>query len=261
MRHRMFFILFFVSLLVIYLIYEAYIYYAPPQTYKPYTITKRNDDTLRIAYIGDSWANYHTPFDSTMSQMAEAILHIPVKVSSYGICGLTSKEIYEEIFVNDRMRLFLSRGYDYCFISAGINDTYKKMSIKYYKESIDNIIQFMLANQVTPIILEIPNYDIEKAYYNQKPSRKLLRRVSMKITGTPMNCKQTFRNALDELIQRKYKNNEIQVIRYKEWNGHFHTDQDKLYQEDGMHLNMKGYEALDRCVIDHLYRLLTHKVC
>lgn len=258
MKRLIIIFLFLVLLLVIYLIYEAFIYYAPPQTYKPYTITKKNDDTLRIAYIGDSWANYHTPFDSIMSKMAEAKLHIPVKVSSYGICGLTSKEIYEQFFLNEGIKTFLSKGYDYCFISAGINDTYKKMSIKYYEESMDNIIQFMLINQIIPIILEIPDYDIEKVYYNQKISKRLLRIVSMRITGMPINCKQTFRNALDELIQRRYKANKIQVIRYKEWNAHFRIDLDRLYHKDGMHLNNEGYEALDSCIIGHIYKLLTH---
>ena len=38
--------------------YLAYHYYAPPYQIKTYS-TINHDDTLRIAYIGDSWAFMH----------------------------------------------------------------------------------------------------------------------------------------------------------------------------------------------------------
>ena len=222
----------------------CYNYYMPPKIQQPYQIARHQDDTLRIAYIGDSWAALHKTYDKRMSKMAEECLRRPVKVQSFGIGGLTSKEIYEYLFEDQKMKTFMLQGFDYCFISAGINDTYKKMSIDYYKTSIKGIITFMQANNIHPILLEIPDYDIEKAYNHQKAARKIIRRLSMQITGSPLDCKQFFRTALDELSC-----NNLSIIRYKDWNGKYADDLRMLYMGDGMHLNSKGYGMLDSVIV------------
>ena len=53
-----------VILLIISLIYyliPQYKFYYVPEELSPYDIPPlHNDDTLRIAFIGDSWADYHT---------------------------------------------------------------------------------------------------------------------------------------------------------------------------------------------------------
>lgn len=227
-------------------IHSAYNYYAPPQLKAPYQLSAQEDDTIRIAYIGDSWAFMHKGHDCLISKLLSDTLHLPVKVHSYGICGLTSKEIYENIFDNADFRHFLQkRHYQYCFISAGINDAYKKMSTSYYQQSMDGIIQFFLTNQIRPIILEIPDYNIQKCFDRQKTSRKLLRQLSMFINHTTIDCRQPFRDALDELIQQKRYANKVSIIRYKSWNNDYANDIEKLYISDGMHLNDKGYAVLD----------------
>jgi lysophospholipase L1-like esterase len=223
---------------------------------EPYQM-KKPDDTLRIAYIGDSWAFLHKDHDIRLETLLEDTLHRPVKVYSHGICGLTSKEIYEKMFNDTVFHSFLkSEGYQYCFISAGINDTYKKMSTSYYQQSMDGIIQFLLTNNIHPIILEIPDYDIQKAYYWQKSFRKVLRDISMFINNTTVDCKQMYRDALNEHINKKGYQNKVSIIRYESWNGNYDKDLQQLYLGDGMHLNSVGYVALDsiiaKTIIDNL---------
>lgn len=245
-------ILIFISIVCTLIAYVAYHYYAPPRLREPYHI-KKPDDTLRIAYIGDSWAFFHNEHDCTIPQRLEGLLRRPIKVHSYGICGLTSKEIYENMFNNADFRNFLQkRSYKYCFISVGINDTYKKMSTIYYQQSIDGIIQMLLTNHIHPIILEIPDYDIQKAYYNQKTNRKMLRKISMFLNNTSLDCKQQFRDALDELVNTKGYHNEISIVRYKTWNNNYQNDLQQLYVSDGMHLNDKGYETLDSVIANEI---------
>ena len=79
------------------LMYGAYRYFAPPQIMHPYLLPSNHEDTLRIAYIGDSWAYLHREHNCKISEILEDALSQPVKVHSYGMCGLTSKEIYENI--------------------------------------------------------------------------------------------------------------------------------------------------------------------
>lgn len=241
------------------IIFRAYKYYIPPQLHKPYKIYnhKNHDDTLRIAFIGDSWAYMHNHNNCLISEMIEELIQRPVSIQSFGFCGFTSKEIYEHIYDGPDLKSFLqSRRYDYCFISAGINDTYKKMSLSYYKKSIDGLIDFFLANHIHPIILEIPDYNIVKAYKNQKTEKKILRRLSMMVNSTSMDCKQEFRDALDELINEKRYKDKVSVIKYKSWNKEYKNDLKRLYINDGMHLNEKGYEVLDSMIaktISHHY--------
>lgn len=238
-------------------IYGAYNYYAPPQLREPYQLSAQKDDTIRIAYIGDSWAFMHKDHKCLIPRLLSELLNNPIKVNSYGICGLSSKEIYENFFENTNFRNYLQKShYQYCFISAGINDTYKKMSTTYYKKSMDGIIKFLLANNIRPIILEIPDYDIHKAYRKQKTEKKLLRRMSMLINGTPIDCKQDFRDALGELIREKGYQDKVSVIRYKSWNSNYKNDLKQLYRTDGMHLNEYGYEVLDSVIAKEVIHYL-----
>lgn len=238
--------------------YQAYRYYAPPKLRQPYQINATPDDTLRIAFIGDSWAFMHKDHECMIPQLLQDTLHRPVKVHSYGVCGLTSKEIYENIFDNNDFKQFLSkRRYAYCYVSAGINDTYKKMSTSYYQQSMDGIIQFLLANHIHPIIQEIPDYDINLSFERQKTSRKILRRLSMMINNTPLDCKQLFCDALDEMIQEKSYQDKVSIIRYKPWNGNGDKDLDNLYRSDKLHLNDDGYVTLDRAITKEILNQIT----
>lgn len=231
------------------MVYSFYRYYAPPRIRQPYLISATPDDTLRIAFIGDSWAFMRKDHGCKIATILQDSIHKPVKVHSYGVCGWTSKEIYENMFDNSDFRLFLSkRRYQYCYISAGINDTYKKMSTSYYQQSMDGIIRLLLTNHIYPILQEIPDYDINISFERQKPSRILLRRLSMIISNTPLDCKQRFRDALDEIIHEKNYADKLSILRYKSWNGNGENDLKALYLSDRLHLNDKGYATLDYAI-------------
>ena len=106
-------------------IFNLYSYYAPPLEHQPYIIKQKSDDTLHIAYIGDSWAFMHKNHNCQISKIIGDSLQIPVVVHSFGICGITSKEFYESIFYNSSLTQFLQkRNYSCCFISLGINFIY-----------------------------------------------------------------------------------------------------------------------------------------
>ena len=233
--------------------YLSYRYYTPPSYRQPYLMNKHKTDTLQIAYIGDSWAYMHKNHMCRIAQILEDTLTKPVMVHSYGICGATSKEIYEYMFNNSDFKNFLQkRDYTYCVISSGINDTYKKMSTLYYKKSMDCIIRFFLKNNVRPIILEIPDYNIKKAYENQTKDRKILRRLSMLINGTSLDCKQDFRNALNELIRKSGYQQKVNILKYKTWNKNYPKDLHELYYSDQMHLNENGYILLDNAIANSI---------
>ena len=252
MKYKLYISLFIIIPICIILGAKLYSYYTPAKELPIYKTVQHHDDTIRIAYIGDSWAFGHRFHQCKIKEYLENELHRPVIVSSFGIGGHTSKEIYYALFELDIFKHYMEKGYDYCYISAGINDTYKKMSTSYYQESMDCIIQFMLANHIHPIIQEIPDYNITKAYDNQKTDKKLLRQISMQINGTDWDCKQQFRAALDELVQKKRYQDKVNIVRYKSWNKNYEDDLKNLYIEDQMHLNDKGYAVLDSVIANEI---------
>ena len=133
------------------------------------------------------------------------------------------------------------------------------MGINSYKKSMDYIIQFFLYNHIRPIILEIPNYDINKSYTDQSPFQKIIRRISMLVTDTPMDCKQLFRDALDELIREKGYQDKVSIVRYKSWNNDYSNDIKQLYLDDGLHLNEQGYAKLDSAIAKEIISLIVHE--
>ena len=238
----------FVTIIII-SVTKMHSYYSPAKERPIYPTSQHHDDTVRIAFIGDSWAYMHREHDCQIGKYVNNAINRLIRIKSYGVCGLTSKEIYENMFENHDFRSFLQTNtFDYCFISAGINDTYKKMGITYYKHNMDLIIKYMLANNIHPIILNIPDYDIQKSFERQKLTRKILRHISMFINNQPIDCKQLFRDALKELVLEKGYQDKVSIIQYQTWNNNYNDDLNKLYQDDGLHLNKQGYIKLDSVI-------------
>ena len=255
------FLFFFLTLILLlgWTIYLSFQYYAPPSYRQPFQMRQETEDTLRIAYIGDSWAYWHKGHKCQIAQLLEDTLHRPVKVHSYGICGRTSKEIYENMFENSNFKDFLTRRkYEYCYVSAGINDTHKKMSILYYQQSLHNMIQLLLTNNVHPIIQEIPDYDIRMIDGKQKFYKKIARRIYMLFHGIPVDCKQVFRDALDDMIHENEFQDRVSIIRYKAWNNDYSNDLNHLYSQDHLHLNENGYVKLDSVIINEILTTIEH---
>lgn len=131
-----------------------------------------------------------------------------------------------------------------------------KMGTSYYKKSMDYIIQIMLENHIRPIILEIPDYDIISTYYRYRLCKKLFLRFSSWITDSPIDCKQLFRETLDDLIIEKGYTDNVSIIRYRSWNKDKANDWNSLYKEDRMHLNAKGYAVLDSAIAIDIIRTI-----
>ena len=189
-------------------------YYNPASERSAYTCQQHQDDTLRLAMIGDSWVFNHYPYNDTLASMIRQIIKKPTIVSAYGLCG-------------------------------SINDTYKKMGAKYYAQNSTNILRFLLKNNIKPILLEIPNYDINYAYEHQTADRKLLRQLSMLLTRSELDCRQEYRQALAHELVKTGIGEQIQII-------HFPGTLE-YYKSDRMHLNEKGYHILDSCIVNEIH--------
>jgi lysophospholipase L1-like esterase len=142
------------------------------------------------------------------------------------------------------MQALMKQSANYCFISVGINDTYKKMGAHYYAQSTAHILRFLLQNNIKPILLEIPDYDINYAYEHQTTSKKLLRQLSMLVTCSHLDCREDYRQALMRQLQETGIDKQITILQF--------PYSMEYYQPDRMHLNNKGYQLLDSCICESI---------
>lgn len=223
-------------------------YYTPAEEKNDIIIKHHHDDTIRIAYIGDSWADGHKKVKCIIDSLVNLEFGRPVIVRSAGISGLTSKNVYYGLFRNDSMKNVIEWGPGFCFVVAGINDSDRKMGKMYYKQNMRLIIDLLLQNQIIPIILEIPSYDIRFSFKRRSRQIKLLYLTSMLLTWSKMDCINDYREAYVNLLKEQGWGKKVITIWGDDWNPDGYKDVRHLYDEGFMHLNEKGYRVLDSCI-------------
>lgn len=241
-------LLFVLSLIVVCIGYYLKPYYTPAEKQNGLSVKNHQDDTIRIAYIGDSWADGHKSVKCVIDSLVCDALDRHVVVRTAGISGLTSKNLYYCIFRDNSIKDVIEWGPDYCFVVAGINDTDRKMGKKYYKENMRLILELLLEHDITPMVLEIPSYDIRFSYKRRSRQIKIQYLVSMLLTWSKMDCIQDYRDAYADLIKEQEWERKVITISYKDWNPDGYKDERGLYDGGLMHLNAKGYYVLDSCI-------------
>jgi lysophospholipase L1-like esterase len=253
-RWLIFFII--VLSLVVLLFYYIRPYYTPAEKQTGMSVMMHQDDTIRIAYIGDSWADGHKNKKCVIDSLLYHSIGRPVLVRTEGISGLTSKNIYYSIFRDSLMRKVIEWGPDFCFVVAGINDSDRKMGKGYYKENMRLIIGLLLEKNIVPIILEIPSYDIRFSFKRRSRQIKLQYLFSMLFSWSKMDCIQDYRDAYVGLLTEQGWNEKVITVKCDDWNPDGYNDARELYDGGLMHLNSKGYLVLDTCIsqkiIDYL---------
>ena len=253
-----------VLLLLVYCAYYIRPYYAPAVKQEGLNVIKHDDDTIRIAYIGDSWADGHKKVRCVMDSIISRETKRHVEVKTAGISGLTSKNIYYGIYRDDSMKSAIEWGPDFCFVVAGINDSDRKMGKHYYQENMQLIIELLLNNQIIPIILEIPSYDIHFSFQRRNRGIKLQYLVSMLLTLSAMDCIQDYRNAYKDMIRKQNWEDSVITISVDDWNPIGYKDKRGLYDGGHMHLNERGYLVLDSCIAQKIVNYLntqSYSVC
>lgn len=225
-------------------------YYQPATFQPPYALQdKHADDTIRVLFMGDSWAAYHQEYDSLLVEMITIRTNKPCKVSSVGYVGAKSKEIYKQLFTGTKR--YLLDHPDYCIISAGINDAVAKMSPDYYAINYSHIIRFLLEEGITPVIVGVPDVDYQLVYEQENIISKLRHNISFMVCRDDGRDDgffsfQPYRIALSDIIMQSEADSSILYLNPEKWAIDDHHS--KLYRTDGIHLNARGYQKLDSCL-------------
>lgn len=209
------------------------------------------EDTLKIAFIGDSWAAYHRNYNTMLETMLyhDSILAC---VSSEGYVGAKSKEIYKRMFTSARS--LLEQQPNYCIMSAGINDAVAKMGKKYYTHHYLLIVHLLLNAGIKPVVIEMPDVNYEAINKREHWFMRLRHFLSAIITGSEMYGFESYRKALKNALTEEMIMDDIVYIKSESWNPDGFRDTQNLYLDDQTHLNAKGYQKLDSCIASEIAR-------
>ena len=223
----------------------------------PYNVGSRpNDDTLRVAIIGDSWAEYHHAFgcDTLFEQYANRWSSKPVRCFSKGKGGAMSKEVYHYMFQCQTQapdlctQPLIEQHPDYCVVMTGINDTWKKRPVSYYTGNYRLIIRLLLANDIRPVVMEIPDFEMGPWLDANRKSRRRLFRLYSYFTGVVEDDLTPFRNGLRKMLMDTGLKDSVLFIPCSHWLPQGHQYADSIYQTDHVHLTRQGYHLVDSCM-------------
>ena len=221
---------------------------------KLYPVAYHDDDTLRIAMIGDSWAAMRShDIDNALQTKLNNQTKLSVKMVSKGKGGEKSRGIYQLLFEeNDKngTKAIIASGLDYCIVSAGINDAAANLGSHQYCYYMRLILNLLLSNNICPILIEIPDVNIWYVY-KDKPLKDL---ASDYIRSLMSHCNmyqiKEYRDSLQSMLEEESYTDSVIYIRLSEWNGNSTAINKMLFLPDQMHLNNNGYELLDSCIVN-----------
>lgn len=256
MRHKLILIFVF-CLLIIGTIYGYYYHswkylWVVENPISFYDIPEKNDDTLRVLMIGDSWVGIHNELqmDTFLCLELEKRISCPVKVVSKGKGGEKSRGIYQLMFQTEgygTKTLFLA-GVDYCIVSAGINDAAANLGTKQFCAHYRMILSFLFEHKITPIIIEIPDVDLWHLYKSKSKKDLLTDYLRSTMTRCGMYRYREYCEALRAMILEEHLMERVVYVPMADWNGEGTAINQELFMTDRVHLNRLGYERLDACV-------------
>lgn len=217
-----------------------------------YAVHHHNDDTLRVVMIGDSWIEMHTEqhLDSILQNQISEQTSRPVLLKAKGKGGMRSRGVYDLMFKNEGYgtKPLIVSGADYCVISAGINDASANLGTRQYCHYMKLIIKHLLANEIRPVIIEAPDVNIWKLF-GQRPFKNIaIDSIRSIMTGCGMYHYAEYREALRKSLNDDLLKDSVVYVRMYDWNGEGTVMDKKLFLDDQIHLNRKGYEMLDSCI-------------
>ena len=209
------------------------------------TMTRITSDTLKIAFIGDSWAAYHHNCDSNMESMLSD-KGLPAHVVSIGNVGAKSKDIYLRLYSTTKPVLLELP--DYCIVSAGINDAVAKMGKEFYVYHYLLILQHLMDMGIRPVVLEMPDVHYRAIFGREPWTMKARHVLSSLLTGAEMYRFDSYRTSLKKAIRQHGLQDRLVYISADAWSAGGYLAHGDMYQSDETHLNAKGYETLDSCL-------------
>ena len=226
-----------------------------------YSVSHPKDDTLRIVMIGDSWVHMRSEsLNKLFQKRLSTISEKPVILKTKGKGGEKARGIYHLMFLDDEYgtKTLFSSGVDYCVIIVGINDAAANLGVKQYIYYMKLLLDFMLGNNIRPVLIEIPDVNIWNVYCSKPLKDLIIDYMRSLMTFSGMYHYSEYREALKLMLKDSSYSDSVIYVTMKGWNGIGNGVEKSLFLNDQIHLNQQGYIKLDSCIVDAIGRDLYH---
>lgn len=199
--------------------------------------------------IGDSWvAGKKLDHAIEESMIASGI---PAEVVSSGHPGAKSRQIYRDLLNSKQSdpysssKILMDKDVDFLVVVAGVNDTAGHVGKEFYAHHMVLIIQAALDRGMFPVVVEVPEYGIEKT-----PAVGLLslakRAIYLRLfdngkVDVISDYRKVFRDSMPPAIREKVTLVEFSSI------VHDYNNKKTLYANPS-HLNRDGYDKLGKLI-------------
>src|SRR5579863_2910228 len=184
-------------------------------------------DPQELAIVGDSWVG-HPKVGEELHKLSGLSVH------SYAYPGAKSRAILEHVISN--AALFTIRPCT-VFVIGGTNDTIGHVGSDFYAYHMTLLSQLLIANNIHPVIISVPDYDIVHSRYPGMPGRMKHLLFRMIFDHGTQNVLVKYRQALKDTLTADGLAGRVELLAFS---ADYHTD----YKADNIHLNLQGDEKL-----------------
>ena len=127
-----------------------------------------NENNSAAIYLyGDSWVGNGSLDSYLANSLKEQGINLTVK--SLGYPGANSKELYTTLlgkgYLKSAEKILKSKP-QYCVVIVGVNDAASQLGPIFYAHHTSLILKALLKHEITPILLELPEFGIDETMQN-----------------------------------------------------------------------------------------------
>ncbi len=216
-----------------------------------FTINTKQNDTLSIGIIGDSWIADGQLDDLVHQNLIQA--GVQNRVLSSGKHGAMSKRIYQNLYGHNEQskssKFIIEEKPRYVIVIAGVNDAVGQVGGNFYAHHIEKIVNTLIRYEIQPVLLELPEFGIIEAEARIGRIRSFRNRIFANFTnkGQIDNIK-TYRQTLVKKLNSSQIMDEVIYVSFEGICDDYDNCLD-LYK-DPMHLSSKGNKILALTISD-----------
>ncbi len=214
-----------------------------------------------IAMIGDSWIS-KSKFDEPLSTALLEIGLGDLPVRGIGEGGATSRQILRNLLTTEDSAtasgvLLQDDRFQYCVVVAGVNDSAWHLGADFYAHHVTEIVRVLLAHDVTPIVIELPEYGIE-AIRAQRHGLGWLKDVTSAafFDHNDLDVIEKYRLALRDALESSGLLDEIELVPFEPVVADYAAS--KTLYKDPAHLNEMGTALMANHVAGAIVARMEH---
>lgn len=215
----------------------------------------RRGRKISIAIIGDSWVAGNKIDHHLLQSLSD--LGMDASVVSSGHPGAKSRLIYRNMFKPEderfSSRFVFENPIDICIVIAGVNDAATYVGADFYSHHLGLIIQALVEQNITPLIVELPEFGLEEIDSNNILGK--IRRRAMRLVhdAGEVDIIPKYRRASAEIVQQF--GDDVLFFDFDTVASDYRNNRG-LYKKDLVHLSEVGNQKFARLLAESIRRAI-----